>query len=140
MTIHMDGKVALVTGAGSGIGQVIATYLAKAGAKVMTVERTETTLKETAVLHENITYLVADISRSEQIANIVSVIRERYGRLDVLVNNAGVAPVTPLGEISLQEYDTTFTTNVRAVIDLTQQALPLLKASKGNVVNISSTV
>ena len=101
MTIHMDGKVALVTGAGSGIGQVIATYLAKAGAKVMTVERTETTLKETAVLHENITY--------------------------------------PLGEISLQEYDTTFTTNVRAVIDLTQQALPLLKASKGNVVNISST-
>ena len=139
MTIHMDGKVALVTGAGSGIGQVIATYLAKAGAKVMTVERTETTLKETAVLHENITYLVADISRSEQIANIVSVIRERYGRLDVLVNNAGVAPVTPLGEISLQEYDTTFTTNVRAVIDLTQQALPLLKASKGNVVNISST-
>ena len=84
MTIHMDGKVALVTGAGSGIGQVIATYLAKAGAKVMTVERTETTLKETAVLHENITYLVADISRSEQIANIVSVIRERYGRLDVL--------------------------------------------------------
>lgn len=139
MTISMEEKVALVTGAGSGIGQAIARFLAEAGAKVMIIGRTEATLKETAVLHEKIDYLVTDISMSDKVTGLISEIQKRYGRLDVLVNNAGVAPVTPLENVSLEEYDTAFTTNVRAVIDLTKQSLPLLKASRGNVVNISST-
>ena len=139
MTIHMKEKVALVTGAGSGIGQAIAKYLAEAGATVVIIGRTESTLKETAELNKNISYLVSDISIDENITAIIDEVKKRYARLDVLINNAGVAPVTPLAEVLLQEYDTAFITNVRAVVDLTRQALPMLKAVRGNVINISST-
>lgn len=139
MTIHMKEKVALVTGAGSGIGQAIAKYLAEAGATVVIIGRTESTLKETAELNKNISYLVSDISIDENITAIIAEVKKRYARLDVLINNAGVAPVTPLAEVLLQEYDTAFITNVRAVVDLTRQALPMLKAVRGNVINISST-
>ena len=139
MTIHMKEKVALVTGAGSGIGQAIAKYLAEAGATVVIIGRTESTLKETAELNKNISYLVSDISIDENITAIIDEVKKRYARLDVLINNEGVAPVTPLAEVLLQEYDTAFITNVRAVVDLTRQALPMLKAVRGNVINISST-
>ncbi|MCH1936285.1 MULTISPECIES: SDR family oxidoreductase [Clostridia] len=135
----MKEKVALVTGAGSGIGQAIAKYLAEAGATVVIIGRTESTLKETAELNKNISYLVSDISIDENITAIIDEVKKRYARLDVLINNAGVAPVTPLAEVLLQEYDTAFITNVRAVVDLTRQALPMLKAVRGNVINISST-
>lgn len=62
MNINMKNKVVMVTGAGSGIGQAIAKYMADAGARVMIVGRTEHTLQETSNLHENIDYMVADIS------------------------------------------------------------------------------
>ena len=139
MKCDMNDKVALVTGAGSGIGQAIATFLAEAGAKVVIIGRTEATLKETAGQNENIAYMVADIGITEDVTRVLGDIHEKYGRLDVLVNNAGVAPVTPLEKLNLKEFDLTFLTNVWAVVDLTQQALPMLKSSQGNVVNISST-
>ncbi len=139
MEINMNNKVALITGAGSGIGQAIAKYIADAGAKVMVVGRTESTLKETAGLSGNISYLVADITVTDEAARVLKEIKEKYGRLDVLVNNAGVAPVTPLEEVAKKEYAVTFDTNVRAVVEFTQQALPMLKEARGNVVNISST-
>lgn len=139
MNHTMENRVALVTGAGSGIGQSIAKHLSEAGAKVLIVGRTEKTLMETANLHENISYMVTDINHSENVAKVMAEVKEKYGKLDLLVNNAGLAPVTPLGNIDLKEYETTFTTNVKAVIDLTQTALSMLIESKGNVINISST-
>jgi NAD(P)-dependent dehydrogenase (short-subunit alcohol dehydrogenase family) len=139
MNIKVDNKVALVTGAGSGIGSAIAKYLAEAGAKVVIVGRTEDTLKESAGQNDNISYMVSDIGKTENVSKIIADIKAKYGRLDILVNNAGVAPVTPLEKVDLKEFDVTFLTNVRAVVDLTKQALPMLKANKGNVINISST-
>ena len=140
MEIKMENKVALITGAGSGIGQAIAKYTADAGAKVLVVGRTERTLQETAGLSGNISYLVADITVTDEVTRVLKEIKEKFGRLDLLVNNAGIAPVTPLEQVAKKEYDVTFDTNVRAVVELTQQALPMLKEVKGNVVNISSTV
>lgn len=138
MDIKITGKRAIVTGAGTGIGRAIAQELAEAGAKVLVVGRTESTLQETASLHQEIEYLVADLNKDEDIEKIVHAAEEKLGGLDILVNNAGWAPVTPLGSVKPQEFKAAFDTNTRAVFLLTQALLPFLKESKGNIVNVSS--
>ncbi|WP_372360685.1 SDR family NAD(P)-dependent oxidoreductase [Xanthomonas sp. NCPPB 1325] len=140
MTAGLKGKIALVTGAGTGIGRAIAKRFADEGVTVVITGRTEETLEEAANQHENISYLVADLGKPQDVANLVSEVRKRHGRLDILVNNAGIAPVTPFAETTLDEYDRVFVTNVRGLVDLTHQALPLLKAVKGNVVNLTSSI
>lgn len=119
MMERFTGKVALVTGAGTGIGRAVAQRYAAEGAQVLIVGRTEATLSETASASENISYIVADIEKSNEVERIVSRIKEKYGRLDVLVNNAGWAPVTPITKVTLQEYDKAFSINVRALLDMT---------------------
>ncbi|MFJ9588661.1 SDR family NAD(P)-dependent oxidoreductase [Streptomyces acidicola] len=138
MTTRLEGKAALVTGAGTGIGRGIAKRLADEGAAVVIMDRTKDSLEESASQHENITHIVADIGKPDDVARLVSEVRERHGRLDILVNNAGIAPVTPFDEATMDEYDRVFLTNVRGLVDLTREALPLLKQTKGNVVNLSS--
>ena len=140
MMERFTGKVALVTGAGTGIGRAVAQRYAAEGAQVLIVGRTEATLSETASASENISYIVADIEKSNEVERIVSRIKEKYGRLDVLVNNAGWAPVTPITKVTLQEYDKAFSINVRALLDMTIQCLPLLMESKGNIINMSSVI
>lgn len=136
----LTSKTALVTGGGSGIGREIAKRLANDGAQVIIIGRGETALLETAAMHENITYLVADIVRSEDLENVVTHIDSRFGKLDILVNNAGVAPNTPFESFTMGQYDAIFDVNVRGLIDVTRLALPLLKKSRGVVINISSGV
>lgn len=136
----LNNKTAIVTGAGSGIGQAIAVKFAQQGARVLVTGRKEAPLKETAALHENIAYIVADAGKSEDVARIVNEAQSRFGGLDIIVNNAGMAPVTPIAEQTLAEFDAVFNINVRAVVDITQQALPLLKASHGAIINIGSAV
>ena len=124
----LNNKVALVTGAGTGIGRAIAQRLADEGANVLIVGRTETTLVETAAYSDKISYLA------------IRTIGERYGRLDILVNNAGWAPVTPFATMKIDEYDKVFAINVRAVVMLTQACLPMIKATKGNILNVTTTM
>lgn len=138
MNLRFEGKVALITGAGAGIGSSTAKRLAEEGAKVMVIGRTEKTLKESVAQHANISYRVVDINKSEELAVTLVEIKEKFGRLDILVNNAGVAPVTPLAEVSMEEVEKVLMTNVRAVVDLSKQALSMLKETQGNIVNIGS--
>jgi NAD(P)-dependent dehydrogenase (short-subunit alcohol dehydrogenase family) len=140
MSHRFAHKTALVTGAGTGIGRAIAKRLADEGATVLIIGRTEDTLRESASQHSQISYLVADIERPEDNERILSEIQKRYGKLDVLVNNAGVAPVTSFAQMPMSEYDKVFGVNVRALVDLTQQSLSLLKQTQGNVVNISTSI
>ena len=135
----LKGKTALVTGAGTGIGRGIAKRLADEGAEVVIIGRTEGSLKESASQHEKISYVVANLTRSDDVARVLAEVGARHGKLDILVNNAGVAPVTPFSDLEMDEYDSVFQVNVRGLVDLTKQALPLLKQSKGNVVNISTS-
>lgn len=137
---NLENKVAIVTGGGSGIGQTIALRLADEGARVMIIGRTEKSLKETAEKHGNISYVVADITKTADLERLFSEVKGKFARLDILVNNAGVAPVTPLESLKMEEYDNTFNINVRGIVDAGRQALPLLKASHGTIINISSSV
>lgn len=138
MKLYLENKIALVTGAGSGIGRKIAKALAEEGVNVMIVGRTEKTLQETASLHKRISYKTADITNADEIENILSEIRDRWGKLDILINNAGWSPIHPFEEETMEEFDKAFDINVRAVAELVMKALPLLKKSKGNIINISS--
>lgn len=110
----LNNQTALVTGAGSGIGQDIAVKLAQMGANVVITGRKEAPLKETAALHGNISYIVADAGKTEDVSRILAEIKQKFNRLDIIVNNAGMAPVTPIAEQTLAEFDTVFNINVRA--------------------------
>ncbi|ETY72580.1 oxidoreductase [Lactiplantibacillus fabifermentans T30PCM01] len=136
----LQNKVAIVTGGGSGIGKDIALKLAQDGAQVIITGRTEATLADSASQHDNIDYQVTDVTAKEAITALMDKIKTTYGHLDILVNNAGVAPVTPLRDVQDDEITTTFNINVFGIIYMTQAALPLLQASQGNIINISSTV
>lgn len=117
----LNGKRVLVTGAGSGIGAAIALRLAEEGASVLITGRTESTLKETADRHTGIDYFVSDISSEREQVLLEAKVKELYGGLDILINNAGVAPVGLLGSVPEEEIDRTFDTNVKAVITLSQR-------------------
>ena len=136
----LEEKVAIVTGGGSGIGAIIAKYFAEEGAKVVIIGRREKELAKSSEQHKNISYIVGDVTKTEDISKVISEIRNKYGRLDIVVNNAGVAPVIPLEDTTLEDYNRTFDINVKGVFDMTKQALPLLLKTKGNIINISSSV
>lgn len=140
MNCKFNNKVALITGAGTGIGCAVAQRFADEGAQVLILGRTESTLQETAAANKNIKYIVADIEKDSDIEKTVQELQNNYGRLDILVNNAGWAPVTPFSQVKMAEYDKVFSINVRALVNITLHLLPLLKKSKGNIINMSSVI
>ena len=96
------------------------------------------TLQEAADQHENISFVVADVTNPADVDRTLAAVHDRHGRLDVLVNNAGVAPSAPIDEIDAAHVDAIFGVNVRGLIDTSIKALPALRASKGTIINISS--
>ena len=132
-------QVILVTGGSTGIGAATADYFARAGAKVVISGRTESSIRTSAARHGNISYVVADIARSEDCARVIAEVRDLYGRLDVLVNNAGICEIMPLSRLDAAHVKRTFDINVFGLIELTRLALPMLTSSKGTIVNIAST-
>ena len=135
----LKNKVAVVTGGNAGIGKAIALRFAKEGAKVVIVGRNEKTLKEVCGLNDNLCYVAGDITNREVVKAIVKKLNKDFGgQLDILVNNAGWCPVQPITENTTADYDKAFNLDVRAVVDLTTQVLPMLIKSKGNIINLSS--
>jgi NAD(P)-dependent dehydrogenase (short-subunit alcohol dehydrogenase family) len=132
-------QVVLVTGGSTGIGAATADFFARAGAHVVITGRTERTLASAAARHANISYVVADVARAEDSALVLAEVRARHGRLDALVNNAGVIEIMPLAKLDTSHVRRTFDTNVLGLIEVTRLALPLLTSSKGAIVNITST-
>ncbi len=136
---RLDGKVAIVTGGSSGIGKAIAVLYAKEGADVVIISRKEDALKETCKLNEKkITYVVGDITKDESIKKLVDYVKKKFGKLDILVNNAGWCPVQPLKELKIEDYDKAFSLDVRALVNITIECLPLILKSKGNILNMST--
>lgn len=138
MNILKD-KIAIVTGGSSGIGKAIALKFAEEGVKVVITGRRENALKEVAILNKNISYIVGDMTDENTILNIISKIKNDFnGKLDILVNNAGWCPVQPIQKVTMQDYDKAFDLDVKAVVNMTIHALPMLIKSKGTIINLSS--
>ena len=138
---ELDGRTALVTGAGNGLGRAIAIALGRAGARVILVGRTTAALKQTAELlpDARLSRLVAcDVSSPE----CVDELRNRLGREDIgiLVNNAGIGgPVKALVEIEPREWDEVFGANVRGVYLMCRAFLPaMIRRGRGDVINMAS--
>jgi NAD(P)-dependent dehydrogenase (short-subunit alcohol dehydrogenase family) len=140
MKFSFEHQVVLVTGGSTGIGAAIALYFARAGAKVVITGRTQKTLEATAAQHASISALVADVARPADAKRTIDEVRSRHGRLDTLVNNAGVAEMVPLSKTDAEHVRRILDINVGGVVELTRLALPLLEASKGSIVNIASTL
>ena len=139
-TAPQTSRVVVVTGAGTGIGRATARTFAVEGAHVVAIGRRAEPLLETAAENDRITALTADITAEGEPARILQAVLERHGRLDVLVNNAGIVRSGALGTLTPEMIETQLATNLIAPILLAQAALPLLEASGGVIVNVSTSV
>ncbi len=140
-TSNPAGRVALITGAGGGIGRAIAVRLAESGMKLALSGRTESKLLETQRLipQAESCIIAGDLTDSAFLKQLVDAVLSAFGQLDVLINNAGLAQSQPFESITESEYDRIMATNVKAPFLLTQAALPHLRSSDyATVINIAS--
>merc|ERR1711970_390121 len=137
------GKVAIITGASSGIGAATALHFAKLGASLAITGRNVENLKETAkkCMDNGGTepfVIEADLVKEEDCKKIIEDTVAKYGKFDVLVNNAGVLELGSIENTSLEQYDRVMNINVRSIYNLTMLAVPHLEKTQGNIVNVSS--
>lgn len=139
----LTGKVALITGAGKGIGKGIGMVYAEAGAKVVFVARTRADVNAAAAEAKQrfgveTLALVCDVLDDEQLVNLVPATLQAFGRLDILVNNAGGTMPKKMEEISARSFRRALDFNVTSAFLLSQAALPALRQHQGCIINIAS--
>jgi NAD(P)-dependent dehydrogenase (short-subunit alcohol dehydrogenase family) len=136
----MKGQRVLVTGASSGIGRATAELFAREGAQVAMVARRKEALDEVtrSLPQDHAFTIAADVTREADAERAVREAAERMGGIDVLINAAGILKSGDVSQTSLALWDEMLNVNLRAVFHLMQLAVPHLKASRGNVVNVSS--
>jgi NAD(P)-dependent dehydrogenase (short-subunit alcohol dehydrogenase family) len=139
MNDHFKDRVVIVTGAGTGIGAASAVRFAEVGAHVLAVGRRIAPLQETAERHFGIDVLVEDVCAEDGPQNIVQHAVDQWGRVDVLVNNAGVFASMDLEQSTSDGIDRIWATNVTAPSLLSAAALPHLREQRGAIINLSST-
>lgn len=137
----LQGRVALVTGGGTGLGRATALELARCGAAVAVVGRREEPLRETAeaIGSERAQWLVGDVRARERARQLVTAVRERWGRLDLLVNNAGGQYFTPAEGIVAKGWAAVWRLNVDGMLNMAEEAYEALAAngSGGRIVNVT---
>jgi NADP-dependent 3-hydroxy acid dehydrogenase YdfG len=143
----MDGikdKVVVVTGASSGIGEATAVMLAERGAKVVLgargLERLEALARRIAAAGGEVTYAQTDVRKRDDLTSLVNLACERYGKLDVLISNAGIMPVSPLDDLRVEDWEDMIDINIKGVLYDIAAALPVFrKQGFGHFVNTAST-
>jgi NAD(P)-dependent dehydrogenase (short-subunit alcohol dehydrogenase family) len=136
---RLDGRIALVTGASSGLGEQFARVLTAAGASVVLTARRRDRLTALSEELGNALWVAGDVTDDSHIYALVEKAAERHGRIDILVNCAGIAEVAPLEEESLENIRRMIAVNLTAVIALNQAVGRLMLAQKsGNIVNLAS--
>ena len=140
----IDGKVVAITGASSGIGEATALLLAASGAKIVLGARRSDRLEALAARITTAggaaVWTPTDVRRREDLTALVALARQEYGRLDVLINNAGVGPISPLDELRVEEWDQMIDINFKGVLYGIAAALPVFREQGcGHVVNTVST-
>ena len=139
-----EGKVVVITGASSGIGEATAILLAERGAKVVLgargLDRLEALADRIARAGGEAVYARTDVKRREDLSNLVQLACERYGKLDVLVSNAGIMPVSPLDDLRVEDWEEMIDINIKGVLYGIAAALPVFrKQGFGHFVNTAST-
>jgi 3-oxoacyl-[acyl-carrier protein] reductase len=142
---NLQGKVALITGSSKGIGAAIAQRLAADGASVVINYSSSSAPAEALVQRiqsagGKAVAVQANLSNPAEIGKLISAAKQAFGRLDILINNAGVYKFLPLEAITEEHIDKHFNLNVKALLLVTQAALPLFGPEGGVVINISSGV
>ncbi|XP_047545759.1 3-oxoacyl-[acyl-carrier-protein] reductase FabG-like [Vanessa atalanta] len=138
--MSFKNKVVIVTGASSGIGASAAIMFSKEGAHVVMVGRNETKLSAVAAKCSSPLVIRADVANDDDARRIINETINKFGQIDVLVNNAGISMKNDgiLGNDMMRAYDAIVNVNLRAIVHLTVLAAPYLVKTKGNIVNISS--
>ncbi|ANN18270.1 oxidoreductase [Amycolatopsis orientalis] len=140
----IDGKVVAITGAGSGIGEATALLLAERGARLVLGARRSDRLADLAARIRQAggvaVYAGTDVTRREDLQALIDLAVERFGRLDVLVGNAGAGPISPLDDLRVDEWDRMVDVNIKGVLHGIAAALPVFRAQgTGHFVTTAST-
>lgn len=144
--MKLNNKVALITGGSRGIGRAIAMAFAREGAKLAICARTagelEQTVKEIRSLNTDCRGWTCDVSLEEPVLSLADNVQKEFGRIDVLVNNAGVMTrPAPLTELEVKKWDYTIAVNLRGPFLVTRAVLPImLKQKSGSIINLSSMI
>ncbi|MEO0770729.1 MAG: SDR family oxidoreductase [Cyanobacteria bacterium J06649_4] len=139
----IESKVVIITGASSGLGEATARRLAKSGAKLMLAARREEKLQSIVADIEkeggSAKYQVTDVGVRSQVDALAKATKEAYGKVDVLVNNAGLMPLSPLSALKVDEWDTMIDVNIKGLLYGVAAVMPVMKEQKsGHIINLSS--
>jgi len=144
MIENINGKVIAVTGASAGIGKAIALKLASLGARVVLAARSEVILQDivATILRTGAEaiYVKTDVSSRADLQHLVTKAIEQYGRLDVIINNAGIARLSRVDELEVQGWDEMIDSNIKGVLYGMAAAIPVFQQqNSGHIINIIST-
>jgi NADP-dependent 3-hydroxy acid dehydrogenase YdfG len=140
---NIKAKVIIITGASSGIGEVTSKFLAQNGARVVLAARREERLKiivnEIKKYGGEAVFKQTDVTSAEDMQKLAQFALEQYGRIDVIINNAGIMPNSPLNELKIQEWDQMIDVNIKGVLYGIASVLPTMRDQQsGHIINISS--
>jgi NADP-dependent 3-hydroxy acid dehydrogenase YdfG len=140
---NVDGKVIIITGASSGLGEATAKMLAERGAKLVLAARREERLQELVnTITENggtAVYKTVDVTKRDEVKAVADYAIENFSRIDVLINNAGLMPLAPLDELKVDEWDQMIDVNIKGVMYGVSAVLPTMrKQESGHIINLSS--
>lgn len=143
MNNNIQGKVVVITGASSGLGEATARHLSKEGAAVMLgarrAERIDALARELVQAGGKALALATDVTQPEQVKALVDAAVQAYGRVDVMLNNAGLMPHSPLERLKIADWDRTIDVNIKGVLYGIAAALPHMQRQKsGQIINVSS--
>ena len=143
MSNNIEGKVVVITGASSGLGEATAQLLCAQGASVVLgarrVDRLQSLVDELTASGGNALAVGTDVIHCEQVKRLVDTAVQTYGRVDVMINNAGLMPQSPLERLKIEEWDRTIDVNIKGVLYGIAAALPHMKQQKaGHIINVSS--
>src|SRR5262245_10150072 len=142
MVGRVKGKVAVVTGGGMGLGRAASLLLASEGASVVVTDIDETSGQDTARMigeaGATSLFLRHDVSREDEWQRVMQAVEQRFGRLDVMVNNAGIAIAKNIEETTLEDWKRTMAVNLDGVFFGCKHAISLMKRSGGSIINLSS--